>query len=151
MLIMYERTVGAYLLSFSVITMVLVYGFDLPTLMTGEKELVIEYYYKNFASSLTFDVMVIAAYLCVAKYTILATGLKEPIIRLAVVAITSAIISSGFLALFSLGWHRGTFFSRWFEAAGRKAVAYDIVIVTGVYWLSEFLEKLIAQRLVLST
>ena len=151
MLIMYGRVISAYLLSFSAVTMVLVYGIDLPTMMTGERKLVTEYYYKDFVSSLLTDVLVVAGYLGVAAYTISAASVKGLVARLAVVAITAAIISGSFLALFSLGWYKETFFSRWFEASGRKAVAYDIALVTSVYWLLEFIEKLIAHRLVLNT
>ena len=143
-----KSLVASYLLSLFTVTTTLVYGIDLPTLLTGQKELVSEYYYKNFDESLMLDTVIVGAYIGVGYGIISTFGSKDMFVKLLLVASTSGLISSLFLILFSYGWQKDTFFSRWFEAVGFRAVVYDVIIVTSVYCGVEWLNKLIARRLV---
>ena len=143
-----KSLVASYLLSLFSVTTILVYGIDLPTLLTGEKELVSEYYYKNFDESLMLDTVIIGAYIGVGYSIISAFGSKDMLINLLLVASASGLISALFLTLFSYGWQKNTFFSRWFRAVGFRAVVYDVIIVSSVYCGVEWLNKLIARRLV---
>ena len=136
-----------HLLAISVVSSVLVYLLDLPTFMSGETELVREYYYDNFETSFLLDIVLIAAYVHLAEYVMKIVGAQGLYARTFIVGCTAALISSLFLISFSAGWRPGSFFSRWFRAVGTVAVAYDAVVVTAVYMVSEWLQRRIASRI----
>ena len=122
-----------FALALSSTTVLLVYAFDLPTLLTGCHQLVTEYYYANALGSLLLDLGLVFAYLEVAGVVIANLNAKSIASRTAVVAVATGLISSAFYFLFSSGFQSGSFFSRWFAAAGFRAVAYDMVLVTCIY------------------
>ena len=52
--------------------------------------------------------------------------------QLGSLALSSGIISTAFMFVF-LAQKGSSFFSRWFKAAGFRAVIYDIILVCSVY------------------
>lgn len=136
-----------FVMSLSVVTFILVYVVDLPTLLTGETKLVTEYYYKNFAQSFLLDLFVVGIYLVIGETVASALELKSEVSRVACIGFIAGVISSLFYLLFSSGWRKGSFFHRWFAAAGVKAIGYDMIIVGSVYSTMLALDKLVARRL----
>lgn len=136
-----------FIMSLSVVTFVLVYVVDLPTLLTGETKLVTEYYYKDFAQSFLLDIVVVGVYLIIGVSIASALKLKSEVSHVTCIVLAAGVISSLFYLLFSSGWRKGSFFHRWFSAVGVKAIGYDMILVGSVYSTMLLLDKLIARRL----
>ena len=128
---------GAYAISFVLVTAVVVYGLNLPTYLSGARELVHEYYYTNFVKSTILDFFLIAAYISAGRYTAYDLGwAKTPAGQIAGIMLASAIISGAFAAFFLAKPPTNNFFSKWFHAAGASAVLYDVILVSTVYWVA---------------
>lgn len=131
------RRWGAYLVSYVLTTAVVVYGLNLPALLSGAPGLVREYYHTNFWKSNLLDVFLIAAYIWVGM--VLAGWLgwaNSAAGQVAGIGLASALISGTFAAWFLSRPVTSSFFSRWFHAAGASAVLYDVIIVTTMYWVA---------------
>ena len=139
--------IASFIISLSVATFVLVYIVDLPTLLTGETTLVTEYYYKDFTRSFFLDIAVVSVYLFMGESIASVLELKSEVSHITCIILTAGVISSLFYLLFSSGWRKGSFFHRWFAAAGATAIVYDMIIVGSVYSIMLVLDKLIARRL----
>jgi hypothetical protein len=131
----------AYLLSFAFTTVLLIYTINLPTIVTGEKELVKTYYLTNYKSNLILDVFLIAIYLGIAKVGIRYFKLSDVWKRILMVIIVTCIISSVFYIYFISTPKTSHFFSRWFHTVGFKAVIYDMILVSATYYTYECLLK----------
>ena len=59
-----------YRISFSVGIFIIVYLLKIPNLLTGADDLIKEYYYNNFVSSLLLDSIIIFIYLLIGTYII---------------------------------------------------------------------------------
>ena len=126
----------SYLVSLTFVTIVLIYGLDLPTFMSGAPLLVREYYYANAISSFLLDIVLVAAYISIGMVAanILNISSDDHGSQLGIQAVTAGVISSLFM-LFFLGQSNSLFFTRWFKAAGFRAVLYDIILVCSVYFV----------------
>jgi hypothetical protein len=131
----------AYILSLSVITAVLIYTIDLPGYLTGAKDLVKEYYYRNAVGSFLLDIVIVALYISAAMYVTRAFGINSNAAELIAVAGTSAIISTLFMIFFKSGFAKNTFFSRWFDRVGMLAVMYDVILVSSIFVLMNVIYK----------
>lgn len=136
-----------FIISLSVVTFGLVYLADLPTALTGETKLVTEYYYKNFAQSYFLDIVLVGGYILIGEAIKNSLELESWGEKLACIVLTTGVISSVFYILFSSGWQKGTFFSKWFAAVGLKAVLYDMILVSSVYGNMYLLDKLLLRRM----
>lgn len=124
----------AYSITFIISTTLVVYVLHLPTFITGQKDMVNEYYYDNFLSSALFDYFLVFAYLLVAQGVIYGLNANYISHRLTIVMITTLCISGSFYMYFkSQPLDKKSFFSRWFYKAGFNAVVYDIVLLTITY------------------
>lgn len=128
--------IKSYTAGFFAATILVVYVLKIPERITGASKLVNEYYYDNAAQSFLLDFFLIFAYLRIAGYGARALGAKAQIQKAIVVAATTMLLSSGFMALFLRQPPNSSFFARWFRKAGFNAVYYDMVIVTSVFLLS---------------
>ncbi|MAH19866.1 MAG: hypothetical protein CMB96_00205 [Flavobacteriaceae bacterium] len=124
----------SYLLSLSIVTVVLVYILDLPTFLSNAPKLVEEYYYGSPVKSFILDIFLIAMYISAGMITANTLNIKgdDHAGQLGSLALASGIISSAFMFLF-LAQKGSSFFARWFKAAGFRAVIYDIILVCSVY------------------
>jgi len=138
---MTKQYIYSYILSFFTVTTVLVYGFQLPTLVTGNKSLVREYYYTNYLSSTVLDLVLIFLYLGVAHYVSKQWNIQGFWRNLVMVALTTLCISGVFYLFFISRPRTSQFFSRWFHEVKHEAVIYDILLVSSVYIVSQFIEK----------
>ena len=131
----------AYLLSFAFTTVLLIYTINLPTIVTGEKELVKTYYLTNYKSNLILDVFLIALYLWIAEVGIRYLNVSETWKRLLIVMLVTCMISSLFYIYFISTPKASNFFSIWFHTVGFKAVVYDMILVTATYYTYDCLLK----------
>ena len=131
----------SYNIALAIVSAVLIYGLDLPGYMTGANKLVKEYYYDNALNSYKLDVVLILFYIIIGKLISNLTGSTSEPTKLLSVILGCIIISGGFMIAFQRGFMKGTFFSRWFSKVGWHAVAYDIVLVSSVYLLTETIQR----------
>jgi len=125
----------SYVFSFCLSTLLLVYALRLPSFMTQETSLVDEYYNKNAYLYVPLDFVLVAIYLAIAAIFIwLLRTTSSNAWQLVVVLVTTLVISGLFMWYFrSSPSSSRSFFSRWFHAAGWKAVFYDMIYVTLVF------------------
>jgi len=128
-----KRAVGIWTGTYLVATVLVVYLLKLPLLISGEGKLVQEYYYTNMWGSLAFDYFLVAFYLACAWFVWSRLNIGSYLGRNAVVALTTVAISGSFMIYFLNKKPDTSFFYRWFQAAGIKAVAYDIVLLLITY------------------
>jgi hypothetical protein len=124
----------SYFLSLSIVTVVLVYILDLPTFLSNAPKLVKEYYYGNAVGSFVLDFFLIAAYISVGMITANALNVRgdDHVGQLGSLALSSTLISTAFMYIF-LAQNTRSFFTRWFKAAGLRAVLYDVILVCSIY------------------
>ena len=63
-----QREISAYFISYCIVTLIIVYIFKIPQIITGENKLVNEYYYTNSISSFFLDLVLIYLYIKMASY-----------------------------------------------------------------------------------
>jgi len=124
----------AYFITFIVTTTLVVYVLHLPTFITGQTKLVQEYYYENFFKSFVLDLFLVLIYLLISQLGIYWLNANHILTRIIIVAFTTLCISGGFYLFFTgRPLDKGSFFSKWFYAAGFRAVLYDIVLLMITY------------------
>ena len=89
----------SYLLSLSIVTVVLVYILDLPTFLSNAPKLVEEYYYGSPVKSFILDIFLIAMYISAGMITANTLNIKgdDHAGQLGSLALASGIISSAFM------------------------------------------------------
>ena len=122
-----------------IVTIVLIYVFKLPNLITNADKLIKEYYYDDFFKSLILDLILFQLYIYAGKFLINYFKIKNLSNKILIIAITSMIISTIFMFLFLNFSSKDLFFYRWFKKVKFLAIIYDIIIVTSVYIVSEYL------------
>jgi hypothetical protein len=119
-----------------IITIIFIYIFKVPNLITNANKLIKEYYYDKFLNSLILDLILFQLYIYAGNYIIKLLKIKNIINKTLIIALTTVIISSIFMFLFLNFSNKELFFYRWFNKVGFLAVIYDMIIVTSVYMLS---------------
>ena len=124
----------SYFLSLTIVTVTLVYILDLPTFLSNAPTLVQEYYYGNAVGSFIFDFFLIAAYISAGMIVANTLNIQgnDHAGQLGSIALSSALISTAFMYMF-LARNGKSFFTRWFKAAGFRAVFYDVILVCSIY------------------
>ena len=125
----------AYILSISIVTIIIVYILNLPEFITGETMLVKEYYYDNALYSFILDIFLVAFYISIAMFVgrLFHINQKDNSQQLLILALTTLIISGVFMIYFINGGSPETFFYRWFKKVGYKALIYDVILVCSIY------------------
>lgn len=136
----YVKLAISYFLSLTIVTIVIIYVLDLPSYLTGANKLINEYYYKNIVGSFIFDIFICAIYISIAMIIIRYLKIKDNTYALLVVIATCVVISSIFMILFKNGFLKGSFFSRWFEKVGFRAVIYDTILVSTIFVIMKIIK-----------
>jgi len=123
----------AYSISFIVITLVGIYGLNLPGLISQQPELVRQYYYENWKFYIPFDWVLVAIYLWLGLSAANTLGAKGAVQTVAAILLTTLLISGSFWAYFVNQPLSTSFFSQWFHKAGFRAVIYDMLLLTLIY------------------
>jgi hypothetical protein len=119
-----------------IITIIFIYIFKVPNLITNANKLIKEYYYDKFLNSIILDLILFQLYIFAGNYIIKLLKITNVIKKTLIIALTTVIISSIFMYLFLNFSNKEFFFYRWFNKVGVLAVIYDMIIVTSVYMLS---------------
>tara|TARA_B100001094_G_scaffold312866_1_gene350015 strand:+ start:567 stop:1007 length:441 start_codon:yes stop_codon:yes gene_type:complete len=131
-----------YLYAFFIATFIIVYLFKIPNLLTQANHLIKEYYYDNFIQSTLLDIILIFIYLFIGIYIIHKLNIKNNLIfQIFIIFFTSFFISSIFYIIFINYPKTDLFFSRWFHTVGIKALIYDGIILSTVYFIYNYLQK----------
>ena len=136
-----QTKIVSFVLSFSVTTIFLVYFLKLPFFITGDKNIVNEYYGENFSKFVPLDMFFIAIYFLVAMYLMKKFKTKKFSERLLTVVITTAVLTGGFCYYFNSKPKTDQFFSRWSHSVKYTSVVYDVLLLGFNYYLFEFLLK----------
>jgi len=133
----------SYLAALILVTVIMIYLLDVPTIITGAPELVKEYYYDNAIGSFILDIFLVAFYISIAMCISKMLNIRgdDHAKQIVLLAFTSIIISASFMLYFVNGGSEGTFFHRWFMTVGWKAVLYDGILVSSVYILMIAIHK----------
>lgn len=124
------KNILIFLLSYLLVMGVLVYLIRLPTWITGNRELVHEYYFTEPWKSLILDLVFILMYLGFAYLIWKSLDITSVVYQGLVV-----VSSTAFLTLFFWWYYTRTamdsssFFSRWFHGVGASAVIYDMILL----------------------
>ena len=137
-----QREIPSYFISYCIVTLIIVYVFKIPKIITGQHKLVNEYYYTNSISSFLLDLVLIYLYIKIASYITKVFKIKTGYKKILIVSLITFIISASFMFLF-LKQNNNLFFTRWFKSAGFYAVLYDIIIVTSVFIVNNYTKSLI--------
>jgi hypothetical protein len=129
---MYDNLVS-FIFSFSFVTVLIAYIIKLPYLLTGDKNIVNEYYGKNFSKSFILDFFLFGIYTIIAMSVIKLLDITNYYYKVLTVSLVTAIISGAFYIYFITKPKTPDFFSRWFHSANFKAVLYDMVLITTNY------------------
>lgn len=132
------RELLSYFISYCIGTLIIVYVFKLPNIITGKTELVKEYYYTNSVSSFFLDLFLIYFYIQFASYIGKVFNINRTHKKILLVSLITFLISMSFMFLF-LNQNNNLFFTRWFKSAGLNAVLYDIIIVTTIFILHKYI------------
>ena len=130
-------TFSSYLISFCITTLVAVYILKLPNKITGATKLVQVYYYDNSVQNFLLDIVLVYLYLRTAHFVSKRLNMKGNYAKLLVVAATTVALSTAFMFYFLQQKPESSFFASWFHETGFKAVAYDVVLVSSVYFVNE--------------
>ena len=132
-----------YRISFSVGIFIIVYLLKIPNLLTGANDLIKEYYYNNFVSSLLLDSIIIFIYLLIGTYIINKIKINNnSIYKIFIIFSVSFIITFIFNIIFRNNAINNTFFSRWFHTVGIKACIYAGIIVSTIYLIYNYLKNI---------
>jgi len=141
-----QNNLVKYLLSFSTITVIYVYFINLPNLLVNNKNIVNEYYIQNFSKNYVFDFFLIAFYLLIANFIQEKFIKKEDLVSGLLSILITVLLISGSAKIYFLKSNGDSFFHRWFEIAGNKAILYDLILVGAVFVLYHFLGKKITNN-----
>lgn len=133
-----------YLYAFFIEAFIVVYLLKIPNLLTGADDLIKEYYYDNFIQSTLLDIILIFIYLLIGIYIINKININHNLIhKIFIIFITSFFISFIFYIIFINKPKTDLFFSRWFHTVGINACIYDGIILSTVYFIYDYLQKII--------
>ena len=137
----YVKRAISYFLSLTIVTIIMIYMLNIPGYLTGADKLIDEYYYKNMVGSFIFDIFICAIYISIAMIVTSYLKIKDNTYELLAVIGTCLAISSVFMILFKNGFHKGSFFSRWFAKVGFRAVIYDTILVSTIFVIMKIIYK----------
>lgn len=126
---------GAYVLSFAISFVVLVYIGRLPQHVTGNPDQIVdEYYLTSAPKALLSDLVFVAIYLAIGMFIAHVFKVNQLATQTLVIAATTCALTAFFCILFrSRPLDTSSFFSRWFHSVGFKSVVYDAIIVCAIF------------------
>lgn len=130
-----------YTISFCVGIFIITYLFKVPYYLTGKNKIVNEYYIDNFAKNIPMDYIFVLIYLCIACLFIKHFKIKDTLHKLIVVALTTMLITGGFMVYFTSKKMTRNFFSRWFHNVGWTSLIYDSLLLCFIYYIYLYLER----------
>jgi hypothetical protein len=133
-----------YLYAFFIGAFIVVYLLKIPNLLTGADDLLKQYYYDNFIQSTLLDCLLVYIYLLIGIYIINKFNINNNLLhKIFIIFSTSFIITSIFCIIFINRPKTDFVFSKWFHRVGFKASVYDGIILSTIYFIYDYLQKII--------
>lgn len=129
----------SFIYAYAFSTMFLVYFLKLPLLITNQKEIFKEYYAENFNFTFFLDLSFILIYLLIACFFAKLFSIETIPMKFIVVVFTTLFLTGSFMLYFTSKKNDGSFWSRWFHSTGYKSVIYDIILVSFIYLIYEYI------------
>lgn len=137
----FPKIILSYTLSFAVSIFLLTYLLNLPTLITQKKDIVNEYYIKNYLTNIPLDYFFVYIYLVISYLVMYILKLKENSSKILIVALVTAVLTGGFCLYFRSYPMNSNFFSKWFHTVGYSSVLYDVILLVFVYIIFLYLQE----------
>ena len=137
----FPKIILSYTLSFAVSIFLLTYLLNLPILITQKKDIVNEYYIKNYLTNIPLDYFFIYIYLVISYLVMYILKLKDNSSKILIVALVTALITGGFCFYFRSYPMNSNFFSKWFHTVGYSSVLYDVILLVFVYIIFLYLQE----------
>lgn len=131
------QIIKTFIIAYSLVQLIFVYFFNLPALITGANDLIIEYYYKNGLFNYFLDLIIYAVYISIAYFIIKLFKIIN--FKLLIVILTTIFLSTFFMIYFTSYPKNKSFFSRWFHKTRFKSVFYDTIIISITYLVYNYL------------
>ena len=121
------------ILSFGTGIVIITYILNLPAIITGNSDIVEEYYLKNFMTSILADLFFVFVYFLIAGFVMKFFKTKENFDKLVIVALTTIMLTGLACFYFRSNKLTNSFFSRWFHSVGYLSVVYDVILLCFIY------------------
>ncbi len=137
----FVKEILALIIAFSVGIFIITYLFNLPSKITGDYDIVYEYYIKNFIKSIPADLFFVFVYFVIAGIFMKFFNLKSDIEKLITVALTTIILTGIACYYFKSNKLTDSFFSRWFHSVGYSSIIYDVLLLVFIYACFLFIKR----------
>lgn len=128
-----------YTISFSVGIFIITYVFNIPTIVSGKKNIINEYYLQNFVTNIPMDYIFVLVYFLIAYLIIYLFKIDNIYFKTLIVALTTAALTCGFTYYFINKPLTNNIYSRWFHAVGYNSITYDTILITFIYIVYSYL------------
>ena len=130
-----------YTISFSVGIFIITYLLNIPTVVSGEKNIIDEYYIKNFVTNIPMDYIFVLLYFLIAYLIIYLLNIENIYIKTLIVGLTTALLTFGFTYYFINKPLTTNIYSRWFHSVSYNSITYDTILITFIYIVYSYLAK----------
>ena len=89
-----------YTISFSVGIFIITYVLNIPTIVSGKKNIINEYYLQNFVTNIPMDYIFVLVYFIIAYLIIYLFKIDNIYFKTLIVALTTAALTCGFTYYF---------------------------------------------------
>lgn len=125
----------SFLVAYTLVMVIVVYAFRLPQRLTGQPQLVDEYYVQRRLFSFGLDLVFIVLYWGFAYTLWTVSGVTQVWAQGAVLLMSTALLTTFFWWYFTRQpLNPDRFFSRWFHTVGPYAIVYDVLLL-GILFL----------------
>jgi hypothetical protein len=130
-----------YTISFSVGIFIITYLLDIPTVVSGQKTIIDEYYVKNFITNIPMDYIFVLVYFFIAYLIIYLLNIENIYIKTLIVGLTTALLTFGFTYYFINKPQTNNIYSRWFHSVKYNSITYDTLLISFIYIVYSYLIK----------
>ena len=130
-----------YTISFSIGIFIITYLLDIPTVVSGQKTIIDEYYVKNFITNIPMDYIFVIVYFFIAYLIIYLLNIENIYIKILIVGLTTALLTGGFTYYFINKPQTNNIYSRWFHSVKYNSITYDTLLITFIYIVYSYLAK----------
>ena len=135
-----------YIISFCSGIFIITYLLKVPHLITGNNEIVNQYYLSNFMKNLPLDFLFVLLYFLFAHIFIRLNNIKKNSTKILIIVICTVILTGGFCYYFTTRKQTTNFFSKWFHTVGYSSILYDVILLVAIYIIYLYLDKLITSN-----
>ena len=128
-----------YTISFSVGIFIITYVLNIPTIVSGKKNIINEYYLQNFVTNIPMDYIFVLVYFLIAYLIIYLFKIDNIYFKTLIVALTTAALTYGFTYYFINKPLTNNIYSRWFHAVGYNSITYDTILITFIYLIYHYM------------